>query len=132
MPLEPPPLRERPEEIESLVETFVKGRASRVEQDAWDAIRRYAWPGNVRELKNAIERAVALAKDGVITAADLPERVRSLAAQPTLAPPHGDFKQRVRDQMARYETDLILDALKQSGGNQAAAARLLGMPIRTL
>jgi DNA-binding NtrC family response regulator len=132
MTLEVPPLRERAEEIAPLVQIFVKGRASKVEQDAWEALRRYAWPGNVRELKNAIERAVALAKDGVITAADLPERVRSLAA-PTLAPPEGgDFKQRVRDQMARYETDLILDALRQSGGNQAAAARLLGMPIRTL
>ena len=132
MTLELPPLRERPEEIEPLVRIFVKGRASRVEEDAWEAIRRYAWPGNVRELKNAIERAVVLAKDGVVTAADLPERVRSLAAQPTIAPPNGDFKQRVRDQMARYETDIILDALRQSGGNQAAAARLLGMPIRTL
>src|SRR5258705_2726375 len=132
MTLEVPPLRERPEEIAPLVHAFVKGRATRVEEDAWEALRRYPWPGNVRELKNAIERAVALAKDGAITAADLPERVRSLAA-PTGAPPaHGDFKSRVRDQMARYETDLILDALRQSGGNQAAAARLLGMPIRTL
>src|SRR5439155_151670 len=123
--------RERPEEIAPLVHAFVKGRASKVDDDAWEALRRYAWPGNVRELKNAIERAVALSRDGIITAADLPERVRSQTPSPT-APPQGDFKQRVRDQMARYETDLILDALKQSGGNQAAAARLLGMPIRTL
>lgn len=126
-----PALRERAEEIPHLVQIFVRGRASRVEQDAWDALKRYSWPGNVRELKNAIERAVVLAKDGVITAADLPERVQS--PSPTLAPSaQGDFKQRARDQMARVETDLILDALRQTNGNQAAAARLLGMPIRTL
>jgi len=147
-----PPLRERPEEIEPLARELIteanrqNGRnVSAVDPDVWKLIARYAWPGNVRELRNVIERSVVIARGDVLVAADLPERIRGQRplepeARPSvesMPPPQfdasaGDFKERVQKQMAKYETDLIVAALQQSGGNQTEAARLLQIPVRTL
>jgi two-component system response regulator AtoC len=145
-----PPLRERPEDIAPLVETFVaeanraNGRAVRgVDEAAWTALRRWIWPGNVRELRNVVERAVVVARGDLVTVDDLPERLRDVAPRPTLEPPdvereHDDagarldFKERVRQRTRAFETELILEALRRSGGNQTEAARALQMPVRTL
>jgi DNA-binding NtrC family response regulator len=70
-----PPLRDRPEDIPSLVEHFLvkSGKANnrpklkKVHADAWQLLQAYRWPGNVRELENAVERAVVLADPGVDT-----------------------------------------------------------------
>jgi two-component system response regulator AtoC len=145
-----PPLRERPEDIAPLVEAFVaeanraNGRAVRgVDEAAWTALRRWTWPGNVRELRNVVERAVVVARGDLVTVDDLPERLRDIAPRPTLEPPEAerepggedaglDFKERVRQRTRAFETDLILEALRRSGGNQTEAARALQMPVRTL
>jgi DNA-binding NtrC family response regulator len=140
-----PPLRERTEEIEPLARELIaeanrqNGRnVSAVEPEVWKMFQRYAWPGNVRELRNVIERAVVIARGDVLVSADLPERIRGQSsARDSVPPPQldltgGDFKERVQKQMARYETDLIVAALQQSGGNQTEAARLLQIPVRTL
>ena len=155
MTLRIPPLRERYEDIEPLVEYFIK-YANRVNEckvhsitnEAIELIYAYSWPGNVRELRNAIERAVVVSRDGVITVNDLPGAVRnptkrskeissgeSLDDRPRgpLVPivdeeSDEDFKTRVR----RFEESLISEALRKSGGNQSAASRLLKIPLRTL
>jgi transcriptional regulator with GAF, ATPase, and Fis domain len=80
-PITIPPLRERVEDIPQLVWTFV-GEFSEamgkvidtIPDDRMDALRRYPWPGNVRELRNVIERAMILARDGVL-AVELPQQV---------------------------------------------------------
>ena len=107
----------------------------------------------MRELRNAIERAAVIAQDDQITVADLPQRVREgaianepsrstslaemdapAAAEGTLAEDDqllagdGDLKARVR----RHEAKLISAALRRTKGNQTEAARLLGVPVRTL
>ena len=81
--LEVPPLRERREDIERLVETYVRQfaarpftRASGVEREALEALTLYDWPGNVRELINVIERAMLLGEAERIGLADLPPDVR--------------------------------------------------------
>lgn len=69
-----PPLRDRVEDIPLLVEHFLEqqvektGRKPIIELDAVSALQKYDWPGNIRELRNAIEKAVALSTNGVITA----------------------------------------------------------------
>ncbi len=144
--LDLPPLRERTEELEPLVAALLadanasSARAVRgIDAAALDLVKRYAWPGNVRELKNAIERAVVIARGDTITEADLPARIREasgpsrITAAPEGAPGSmGDFKERVRQQTRTLETEMILEALKRSSGNQTEAARLLKMPVRTL
>jgi DNA-binding NtrC family response regulator len=85
MSLRLPPLRERPEDIPPLVDSFIR-RANRansceieaIDEDALDLLRACPWPGNVRELRNVIERAVVIAQDNVITVDDLPELVRGM------------------------------------------------------
>lgn len=77
-----PPLRERPGDVMALAEGFAAffaaqaGRkAMRIDERCARLLMRYEWPGNVRELRNAIERAVVFATGGIITVADLPERM---------------------------------------------------------
>jgi DNA-binding NtrC family response regulator len=84
------------------------------------ALTAHDWPGNVRELENAIERAVVLGSSDRITAEDLPE----ILFEPVGEVENGAaFHDGVRETKRR----LILDAIDRSGGNYAAAARLLGL-----
>ena len=146
MPLEVPALRERPEDVAPLARRFLVDAAAAngsavqsIAPEALALLERHAWPGNVRELRNAIERAVVLATGDTIGPLDLPERIRG-APVPALAPPstpagapaEGDADADFRTRMRSYEVDLILDALRRSGGNQTEAAKLLRMPVRTL
>jgi DNA-binding NtrC family response regulator len=149
-----PPLRERPEDIVPLARHFLAQACARgdaaiasIAPDALEALGRHDWPGNVRELRNAIERAAVIARAGCITADDLPERVRAAAgfAGPVAGEPRasadeasnedgqllsgeGDLRARV----GRYEARVIAAAIHAAGGNQTEAARLLGVPVRTL
>ena len=96
-PLDVPPLRDRPADLEALAQRFIdefasQGRGSiRLESDALAHLRLYAWPGNVRELGNLVERLIILNPDQAIFAADLPAKYQSseltVAARPTDAAP---------------------------------------------
>ena len=140
--LDLPPLRERTEEIEPLAAAFLaeasasSGRGVRgFDAAALERMKRYAWPGNVRELKNAVERAVVIARGDLVTEADLPARLRDSQPRPASEAPAGevvDFKERVKQQTRALETEMIVEALKRSNGSQTEAARLLKMPVRTL
>jgi DNA-binding NtrC family response regulator len=133
-----PPLRERVDEIRPLAERFLKdarkqggGDVRTIDPRAVAALESYSWPGNVRELRNVIERAVVLAEGTTITPADLTDRVRGgsrAAAEPDPELEPGDY----REQLRRYEADLILRALHKHNGNQTEAARALNLPLRTL
>ena len=124
--IELPPLRERREDIPLLAQHFLAKFAvenqkeiSAFSPEAMDFIMNYHWPGNVRELENAIERAVILAKDNVITLAELP--------QEHLAP----LPSSLRD-LREVEREHILGVLAQTGGNYSEAARILGVTRMTL
>lgn len=74
-----PPLRERPADLARIAQSFLRffsadaGRAVQAfSAPAWAAVRAHPWPGNLRELRNAIERAVILARDEQIELGDLP------------------------------------------------------------
>jgi transcriptional regulator with GAF, ATPase, and Fis domain len=123
-----PPLRERREDIPLLANYFaVKhcGRSNRpaasISAEAHTYLRHYDWPGNVRELENAIERAVVLGPGDVILPENLPEDVLDTEIPTKGLLPH--FHQVVK----RTKRDLILKALKQSGGSYLEAARTLGL-----
>lgn len=96
-PLDVPPLRDRPADLEGLAQRFIdefalQGRGSiRLEADALAHLRLYPWPGNVRELGNLIERLIILNPEQAIFAVDLPAKYQSselaVAARPTDAAP---------------------------------------------
>jgi DNA-binding NtrC family response regulator len=138
--IEVPPLRERPADILPLASYFLR-RANELnkrdlqdfEADVLQLLFEYPWPGNVRELRNAIERAVAISDGPRISAADFPEKIltRTKAANSpseTIGETVGDLRERVQT----FETQLIVEALEKTGGNQTLAARSLGVPLRTL
>ncbi|MSR63909.1 MAG: sigma-54-dependent Fis family transcriptional regulator [Planctomycetes bacterium] len=119
-----PPLRERPADVEALARHFVQELAREVKRpglalsdDALLRLRAHSWPGNVRELKNALERAVVLAEGERIEADDLPEELG------TSTEPSTGFHGRVES----FRRALLRDTLAESGGNQAEAARRLGL-----
>ena len=135
--IEIPPLRERKEDVPPLVASFVKTFAQQVGKtepsispDAFQKLLDYGWPGNVRELQNAIEYAVVLARQDLITVKELPAEVRlPVALQKTeRAEQHTGRAQSLID----MERNAILQALAQCHGNKKKAAELLGIQRPTL
>ena len=129
-----PPLRERRGEIRAIAHAIVGHGPSgpRVLTEALlDALERYAWPGNVRELCNALASAALLAGAGPIDVDHLPEAVAGRAAA-AISPAASLASRALREVLAGEERRRIVEALRQSGGNQSRAAELLGMPRRTL
>ena len=86
----------------------------------------YHWPGNVRELENALERAVLVCDSAVIHGHHLPPSLQTADSSGTVT------RVSLKDAVAAYERDLILDALKTTRGNRAKAARLLDTTERIL
>ncbi len=140
-----PPLRERGEDLELLTSRFMAQLASQLQrgtvqlsEDALACLRGYSFPGNVRELRNALERAVTLARGNKLRCADLPERMQRRAPAPAQAPVPagagegaallGDGLPTLEELQQRY----IDYVLQQVGGNKRQAARILGVSRRTL
>jgi DNA-binding NtrC family response regulator len=147
--LEIPPLRERGDEIEPLVRRFLRLASEagghpvpRIEDEAMALLVAYRWPGNVRELRNAIERAVVVAREGAIHAADLPARVQAArAAEPpavladapsAVAEVDAAAEPELRTRLQQVEAQALRAALESAGWKRAEAAQRLGMPLRTL
>jgi two-component system NtrC family response regulator len=136
IPLEVPPLRERPEDIPDLVRHFFersKRQHARDDIELPDALlpyfTAYGWPGNVRELENVVERLVVLTRGRTITVDDLPEALRrqrpALDSLHLELPPQGISLEAV-------ERELILRALEKFNWNQTQAARYLDLSRKTL
>jgi len=134
-----PPLRERPAELELLVQRFVAAACRdldrtaplRVSPEALALLRRHDWPGNVRELRNAIERAAVLCAGDTILAEHLPPGLsRPPAPRPDAAVPSGG--RNLQGEIKSLERQRIIEALDRCGGNQSKAAELLGVSRRTL
>jgi Nif-specific regulatory protein len=132
-PIVLPPLRERRDDILLLADHFVERCARKMGKDvrristpAINMMVVYHWPGNVRELENCIERAVLLSSDGVIHGHHLPPTLQTSDASDTIG--EGTLQARVD----LFERDLIVDALKRSGGKVCTAARDLGSTARII
>lgn len=132
-----PPLRERKEDLPKLIEYFVcriekEQKKKILEIDPWtlDFLNNYDYPGNVRELKNLLERMVALSEDGVLRSKgftlpklDLTEEKEERSCSAVLP---------LRKARGIFEKEHIENALEQTGGNVAAAAKLLEITKRQL
>jgi two-component system NtrC family response regulator len=136
IPLELPPLRERPDDIPELVEhLFLKAKQKhnldhlKLPAHLIPYFCGYRWPGNIRELENIIERLTVLSRADEITVNELPEFLRrekpGYEAAMFELPPHGISLEGV-------EKELILRALKKFDWNQTKAAAFLDISRRTL
>ena len=115
------------------------GRDIQISNEALDALGAYSWPGNVRELVNALEYAMVHVDGTTILARHLPPEIQEISHQiagsRAVAAPASALVQRYYRVPARqegHEKEIIMLALKESGGNKAAAAEKLGMSRTTL
>jgi Nif-specific regulatory protein len=132
-PIYLPPLRERKDDIMQLADHFLEKYAdennkkiNRISTPAIDMLTSYHWPGNIRELENCIERAVLLCDADVIRSEHLPPSLQMIRKSQLVAP------QSMAEVVINKEKELIIDALKKSGGKQRQAAAELGITERIL
>jgi transcriptional regulator with PAS, ATPase and Fis domain len=140
-----PPLRERREEIPSLVEHYLrraadeqkKGRLT-LDEETLEYLVLYAWPGNVRQLVNEMSRVVAYADpDSTVTPALLSPEIqtsrKTIRVQPGEAPEISvRLDQPLNDAIEMIERMMVLRALERSHGNYENAAKLLGISRKGL
>jgi transcriptional regulator with PAS, ATPase and Fis domain len=123
-----PPLRERPEDILPLAETFIEkynhilgSKVTGISEQAKKALQDYSWPGNIRELENAIERAANYAWEGKIGIENLPGQIIQLEDESSAS--FSSYKNTMID----FEKEMLIDVLKKTNGNRSEAARLLNL-----
>jgi DNA-binding NtrC family response regulator len=131
-----PPLRERVEDIPSLVEHFAGRIAERVRRPrptvsdaAVEWLQQQKWPGNVRELENAVERAVVLASGELLDVEDFAPPKRSGFAPPPGAPGDYPFSRMSLEELEKLH---ITKVLELSAGQKARASAILGINRTTL
>ena len=138
-----PPLRERKSDLPDMIEHWLRisreryGAANAVFDDvAYECLLNYAWPGNVRELRNAIEGAVAMARDGIITVDELPPEIGASAAlegaRDTASSGLSALARKKVRSLEMAEAESIRFAIQQSQGNLTHAAAQLGIAKSTL
>jgi two-component system, NtrC family, response regulator HydG len=129
IPIRLPPLRERVEDLPLLVEHLLEenrlktGKAIHdISHEVMEMFIRYHWPGNIRELINAFDYAFVVCRTKCIEAANLPETITGKARGPrethVLANPG--------------ELEVVINALRRSGGKKSEAAKLLGISRQAL
>jgi two-component system nitrogen regulation response regulator GlnG len=139
-----PPLRDRIGDIPQIVDFCVqnlvkqrKARTSKVSPEAMGVLTKHSWPGNVRELENVVYRSAVVAQGDAILVKDLPPEIRGATGEPApgavlTLDSALDFaleQARPGDQplMAYLEREIVQRALRAAGGDEAAAAKRLGI-----
>lgn len=140
-PIHVPPLRDRREDIPTLLDFFFKHFSKEfnknvldISRPALDLLMRYHWPGNVRELRNVVERICIMHNREIITPERLPQEIwgekpRRQTSEACRIPPGGVLFEEI---VGEVEHGLIAEALRITGSNVAKTARLLNLPRGTL
>ncbi|RTZ91752.1 MAG: sigma-54-dependent Fis family transcriptional regulator [Deltaproteobacteria bacterium] len=131
-----PPLRERREDIPSLVDHFARRfskkyekPAIRIEPEVYDLFMSYPWKGNIRELENVVERVILLSEGETLSAANLPEDLFPAENR------WGEFMKdaaTLREAKRKLEREMIQQALLRTGGDKRKASESLGITLRAL
>jgi DNA-binding NtrC family response regulator len=136
IPIHIPPLRERPEDIPALVDSFVRKHAAGarrvVTEAAMEQLQAQPWRGNARELENAIERALALTDAVEIGPDDLLFGSGGAPAEADPAAPLLRSAAAEKITLRELEERYIEQILRLTGGNKVQAARILGIDRKTL
>ena len=134
IPVNVPPLRDRSDDISLFVvekmqrlSVMYKAPVKQFSRKAMQALQAYCWPGNIRELENLVERLFFLIPDQTIDVGDLPREFGDFVEAADDADPNS-----LQSKINNLEKQCILDALKDSSGNQSEAARRLCVSERTL
>jgi DNA-binding NtrC family response regulator len=141
VPLVLPPLRERREDVALLADAFLarsanrpdpNGPAPKLSDPAHRALLEYSWPGNVRELENAIEHGIAMTDGDTIEVAQLPLPVRRSGQAEALRQEWRQGQIDFEELVARFESEILREALERQDWNQTQTASRLGITRRRL
>ena len=139
-----PPLRERKEDISVLANHFLEKfnkqldkPIKKISKEALDTLSQYDYPGNVRELENIIERAVSLERGPTVLPESLPPVVFHPGSGLARKTAHSELSVtmdgiNLEEIVENLERDLIVQALKKTGGIKKKAAKLLGISFRSM
>ncbi|WP_447979407.1 sigma-54-dependent transcriptional regulator [Candidatus Nitrospira bockiana] len=133
VPIKLPPLRERPDDIPLLIETFLRGFSAQherepkeISKEAMRLLRLYAWPGNIRQLRNVVERLVVTVPDRRIVPEHLPDEIQASKEDArTMLVTLGTTLQQI-------EREVIRRTLTEVTNHRERAAKLLGISLRAL
>lgn len=143
MPIFLPPLRERPDDIDTLADSFLKKFSKihnksilEIAPDCLDLMKKYKWPGNIRELENIIERAFIVESGAVMTTSSLPDNMKTLSTAKTHestdsannTESHLDFE----SYKEKAEKEFIISALKANKGKINQTVAQANIPKNTL
>ncbi len=136
IPLEVPPLRERPDDIPRLVRHFLREfsadygqKPKAIEEEALALFVRHTWPGNVRELRNIIERLIIMVPGPVLTAGSIPPPVsatQGLQEGTAVTRLRSQFSM-LKDARAEFEREFITQKLAENKGNVSKTADSIGV-----
>lgn len=139
VPINLPPLRERPEDIEDLIEYFLTKSASisgsnapkAMSAAAMAALKAYSWPGNIREMENIIERCVVITSGDRIDLDSLPVEIAGGEIGRS-TDVHSAEETKLNDAIDHKEKEVIIRVLAENNGNKTKAALALGISRRSL
>lgn len=133
-PITLPPLRDRIDDLTLLIDHFIQSLSPKlgvqpapISDPAMMAMMKYNWPGNIRELRNIIERCLLLASGETINLDHLPIEIAQQYALSDQSLTTTETDEPAKSRLAEHEKALILKALQETGWNQSAAARQLGI-----
>ena len=139
IPIQMPPLRERPEDIPVLLRYFIRAGhpnlTVEVDREVDELLINYNWPGNVRELKNTVERMILLRESDCLTIEDIPLELQTTIPKVVHKQNSHELPFELPEEglnLAEFEKTLILAVLDKMKGNQSATARYLGIPRHVL
>jgi two-component system, NtrC family, response regulator AtoC len=142
MPIFLPPLRDRKDDIQGLVQSFIKKFSKSHESviqgisaSALNVLKSYRWPGNIRELENTIERAFIMESTKEITVTSLPENITA-ASVPEKAAPAGTTAAQASLDFELFkekaEKEFVISALKANKGRINQTVAQANIPKNTL
>ena len=136
LPLQLPPLRDRPDDVPDLLRFYADWFPSRENLPyrpfsvaAQNRLRNHGWPGNIRELRNIVRQLLVLGGEGEVSAAEVDQALRQSPPQPAAEaaehPPLFDLP--LREARERFERDYLVYKLREAGGSVGKLADAVGM-----
>ena len=139
IPVFVPPLRERADDIPSLVRHFAEQftrennfHAKRFTPEALASLQRGRWKGNVRELRNTIERVIIMTPGEVVNVSDLPESVRAETPAAPAPEERADRPNTLREFKENAERAFLIQKLRENDWNISKTAETIGTPRSNL